>query len=76
MTTSTAFTIEPARDENLEAVAALYRDWVEEGKIIGMVADSVEDLRQKLGPYFFVARADGCLVGFVTAIERNKEPGE
>jgi|GraSoiStandDraft_46_1057282.scaffolds.fasta_scaffold784544_2 hypothetical protein len=43
MTTSSAFTIEPAREENLEAVAALYRDWVAEGTESGQFSQKVDD---------------------------------
>jgi GNAT superfamily N-acetyltransferase len=72
----TAFAIEPATESDLQRVASLYQDWVAEGRIIGLAAESEYELRQKLGPYSFVARADGVVVGFVTAIEGSRDPGE
>ena len=57
-----------ATKNDLDKVAALYRDWVSEDVTRGLVADTVDDLLCRLGPHFIVAtHKDGSIVGFAIA---------
>jgi GNAT superfamily N-acetyltransferase len=62
------------RDEDLDAVAGLYRRWEAEGITWGLIAETAEGLREKLGPYFVVAERSGAIVGFVAG--RVRQAGE
>lgn len=59
------------RDEDLDAVADLYRQWEAEGITWGLTAETVQALRAKLGPYFLVADDGGAIVGFVAGRVRR-----
>ncbi|MDE0017748.1 MAG: hypothetical protein OXU51_16315 [Candidatus Poribacteria bacterium] len=41
-----------ATKDDLDKVAALYRDWVSEASTGGLVVDTVDDLLCRLGPHF------------------------
>ena len=57
-----------ATKDDLDKVAALYRDWVAEATTRGLVADTVDDLLCRLGPHFILATAkDDRIVGFAIA---------
>ena len=57
-----------ATRDDLDEVAALYRDWVSEATTRGLVAETVEDLLCRLGPHFILATdKDGRIVGFAIA---------
>ena len=57
-----------ATKDDLDKVAALYRDWVSEATTLGLVADTVGDLLCRLGPHFILATAkDSHIVGFAIA---------
>jgi GNAT superfamily N-acetyltransferase len=60
-----AIHIRRAQEEDLGTVAALYRRWEAEGITWGLTAESAENLRTKLGPFFLVAERGGQIVGFV-----------
>ncbi|MBI3971463.1 MAG: GNAT family N-acetyltransferase [Chloroflexi bacterium] len=64
------------REEDIERVTALYKRWEEEAITWGLVADTAEGLRGKLGPFFLVAERAGELVGFVAARVRHADPGD
>lgn len=67
------FEYRDATEDDLENVAALYRDWESEDCTCGLVADTVEDLRRRLGPHFIVASdLDRRIVGFAIA-EQSSE---
>ena len=51
-------------EEDLAEVAALYQRWQEEESVYGLRAEPAERLRQRMGDFFLVARADGKAVGF------------
>lgn len=68
--------IRPAADEDIPMVAALSRDWEQEGVTIGQRADTPAELAAKLGPWFLVACRGQNIIGFVTAAERALAPGE
>ena len=54
--------------DDLGKVAALYRGWVSEASIRGLVANAADDLRCRLGPHFILAtHADDRIVGFSIA---------
>jgi GNAT superfamily N-acetyltransferase len=57
--------IRRCRDEDLDAVASLYRCWEAEDVTWGLTAETVDVLRTKLGPYFLVADYGGAIIGFV-----------
>ena len=62
-----------AAEDDLEKVAALYCDWESEDCTRGLVADTNEDLRRRLGPHFILASdADGRIVGFAIAEESSE----
>ncbi|RKU28522.1 hypothetical protein C6499_09955 [Candidatus Poribacteria bacterium] len=57
-----------ATKDDLDKVAALYRDWVSEAATRGLVADTVDDLLCRLGPHFILAtNKDSRIVGFAIA---------
>ncbi len=62
------FNFRNATRDDLGKVAALYRDWVSEALTRGLVADTTDDLRHRLGPHFILAtHTDGHIVGFAIA---------
>ena len=62
------FNLRDATAEDLNKVAALYRDWVSEASTRGLVADTVDDLLCRLGPHFILATdKDDRIVGFAIA---------
>ena len=62
------FNFRIATRDDLGKVAALYRDWVSEAPTRGLVADTADDLRHRLGPHFILATdTDGRIVGFAIA---------
>ena len=67
------FRYRDATEDDLEKVAALYRDWESEDCTRGLVADTNEDLRRRLGPHFILASdAGGRIVGFAIAEESSE----
>ena len=57
-----------ATKDDLDKVAALYRDWVSEATTRGLVTDTADDLLCRLGPHFILATdKDGRIVGFAIA---------
>ena len=62
------FNFRNATRNDLGKVAALYRDWLPEASTRGLVADTADDLRHRLGPHFILAtHTDGRIVGFAIA---------
>lgn len=62
------FNFRNATRDDLGKVAALYRDWVSEALTRGLVADTTDDLRHRLGPHFILAtHTNGHIVGFAIA---------
>jgi len=49
---------------DLAEVAALFQAWQDEDAVWGLRAESVEQLRARLGPFFLVARVAGRAAGF------------
>lgn len=68
--------IRPAAEQDVPVIAALSRDWQQEGVTIGYRADTPAELGVKLGPWFLVACQGEDIIGFVTAAERDLAPGE
>jgi len=64
-------TIRECRSEDLDAVAAIEREVVEEGTIVGFVPSG--DLAARLNGYFFVAELDAEVVGFICAAVKVNE---
>ncbi len=62
------FNCRNATKDDLDQVAALYRDWVSEDVTRGLVADTADDLLCRLGPHFILAtNKDNRIVGFAIA---------
>ena len=62
------FNFRNATQDDLDQVAALYRDWVSEAVTRGLVADTVDELLYRLGPHFILATdKDDRVVGFAIA---------
>ena len=60
---------------DLDAVAGLYRQWEAKGITWGLTAETVEDLRARLGPFFLVAERGGEIVGFIAGRARRVRHG-
>ena len=71
-----AVTIRPCHEEDLELVAHFTGEWEAEHITTGYRAETVADLRVKLGPYFLLALWDEEVVGFVVASLYEAAPGE
>jgi ribosomal protein S18 acetylase RimI-like enzyme len=67
--------IRTCSDEDLGAVAGLYRQWEAEGITWGLTAETAADLRANLGPFFLVAERGGEIVGFVAGRLRHAGAG-
>ena len=52
-------------------MAGLYRRWEAEGFSWGLTAETAEELRARLGPFFLVAERGGEIVGFVAGRVRR-----
>ena len=61
-----------ATEDDLEPVASLYRQWEREGSTRGLIADTSEDLRSRIGPYFIVAYLAHQITGFAVAREASE----
>ena len=62
------YMLREATRNDLDKVTTLYRDWVSEDVTRGLVADTVDDLIYRLGPYFILATdKGGRVVGFAIA---------
>ncbi len=57
-------TIRLATEDDVEHVLRMQQDLEREGIGYGFVASSRDDIAARLGPYFFVAEADGSLAGY------------
>ena len=62
-----------ATEEDLEQVAILYGQWEREGPTRGLIADTSEDLRIRMGPYFLVAYLNDRIIGFSIAREISED---
>ncbi len=70
------FSVRPATEGDIRAVARLYRDWEAEGVTLGLRADSEEDLSAKLRGLFLVVCRREEVVGFATGEVRELQAGE
>lgn len=64
--------IRPAQPEDLEALSALIREFVEEGKLLPRTLDELEELMTS----FFVAELDGELLGCAALEVYNRKLAE
>lgn len=66
--------IRPAQDRDVDAVAALAEQWVEEDITYGQAAPPASWFRGRLDQYFFVAIDGSHVVGYAQGESRTSDP--
>jgi GNAT superfamily N-acetyltransferase len=67
------YVIDRCAEEDLEAVVQLSINWAGENNVYGMAPNELDDLRGRMNGYFWIARYDAEVVGYIFGTEHRSE---